>query len=312
MAAETPRDGEIILDELVRQGMLDVELGIEWRERLNSGDALGDVLSSLVIDHRIQEIFFVTFLDNLREFVRLGSEGTFERSETVFVENLQVSHDTLALLGQIEGSEGWAEEVIDLGGVGAVLAAGHAPARPESGEYFTQTHHLEPIDLGPVLTAVVLEEEDEDEVIEAVEALEVMVVDPEGDPLGGLEGVLLDERGIRRKLEICNMALAEAVRSVDRSRGEGEGIRVIRDAVNSLPPASQEVVGGGQIDAQGRLPVDRVLAVLESGRGSDRVVGEALLTLIDLAVSKARNVLHPSEWDQMVMSILTYQQRLGE
>lgn len=73
------------------------------QKHLANGESLSDLLMTLVSDDRLSKVLFDRFRENVFEFTSFASNIQFEPMEAIFVDNIQVGHDSLALLAELDG-----------------------------------------------------------------------------------------------------------------------------------------------------------------------------------------------------------------
>jgi hypothetical protein len=100
LAAHAPDDGAAILRRLINNGALTEAIG--GQILLEAGDrSVIDFVTGKVPDDLLTETLSARFQQNILDFLGLDA-GAFEPMEAVFVDNLQVGHDSRALLEELE------------------------------------------------------------------------------------------------------------------------------------------------------------------------------------------------------------------
>ena len=101
LAAHGPDDGIWIVRRLVNGGALTERQGIAYTRALERGEPFEDLLLSHIPGRVLSAMLEGRFRQNLLDFVTGTSDVRFEPMDTIFVANLQHSHDSLALLRAI-------------------------------------------------------------------------------------------------------------------------------------------------------------------------------------------------------------------
>jgi hypothetical protein len=100
LAAHAPDDGAAILRRLINNGALTEAMG--GQILLEAGDrSVIDFVAGKVPDDLLYDTLSARFRQNVIDFLGLGP-GDFEPMEAVFVDNIQVGHDSRALLDELE------------------------------------------------------------------------------------------------------------------------------------------------------------------------------------------------------------------
>jgi hypothetical protein len=100
LAAHAPDDGAAILRRLINNGALTEAIG--GQILLEAGDrSVIDFVAGRVPDDLLYETLSARFQQNILDFLGLDA-GDFEPMEAVFVDNLQVGHDSRALLEELD------------------------------------------------------------------------------------------------------------------------------------------------------------------------------------------------------------------
>jgi hypothetical protein len=100
LAAHAPDDGAAILRRLINNGALTEAIG--GQILLEAGDrSVIDFVTGKVPDDLLFETLSARFQQNILDFLGLDA-GAFEPMEAVFVDNLQVGHDSRAMLGELD------------------------------------------------------------------------------------------------------------------------------------------------------------------------------------------------------------------
>lgn len=103
LAAHGPDDQRAVLRRLVNNGAITESQSERLLERVAAGDGLDELLFGQVPDELLLDVLGMRFRQNLLDFEMGYGEPVFEPMEAVFVDNIQVGHDTRALLDVITG-----------------------------------------------------------------------------------------------------------------------------------------------------------------------------------------------------------------
>ena len=102
LAAHGPDDDSWVVQRLVNNGTLTEGQGRQVVFYLGQGYRLEELLLDQVPDQQLMELLSARFRQNLLEFSLLSGPLAFETMDAIFVDNLQVGHDSLVLLNEIE------------------------------------------------------------------------------------------------------------------------------------------------------------------------------------------------------------------
>lgn len=129
LAAHVEDDGQRVLRLLRNEGALDPRALEGLDVRVRGGMPISEALFDAVPDSRVLDLLFERFRDNLFAYLAADSVGEFTPMEAVFTDNIQVGHDSRALVDEL-----WQlrRDVAGLlGAEGLVLAPGALPPRGE-------------------------------------------------------------------------------------------------------------------------------------------------------------------------------------
>lgn len=103
LAASGPEDARWIVRRLVNNGALTEAQGERYTAALASGERLEDLLFGQVPDDLLLDVMAARFRQSLLDFLFVQGQPTFEPMDAIFVDNIQVGHDSAALLVELEG-----------------------------------------------------------------------------------------------------------------------------------------------------------------------------------------------------------------
>lgn len=103
LASHGAEDSRLVVRRLVNHGALTETQAARIGHRLDAGERLDDLLVELVPDDLLLDVMAARFRQCLLEFLSVAALPTFEPMDAVFVDNIQVGHNTAALLGELEG-----------------------------------------------------------------------------------------------------------------------------------------------------------------------------------------------------------------
>jgi hypothetical protein len=104
LAAHASWDAERLLARLARRGALSARRADEVGRRVAAGEGLAEILFAEVDDQLLLELLAERFRENLLDFLDCAEPGEFEPMEGIFVDNIQVGHDTRALLAEADAA----------------------------------------------------------------------------------------------------------------------------------------------------------------------------------------------------------------
>lgn len=102
LASQGPDDARWIVRRLVNNGALTETQGERFTARLANEERLDDLLFGQVPDELLLDVMAARFRQSLLDFLFVPAIPTFEPLEAIFVDNIQVGHDSHALLGELE------------------------------------------------------------------------------------------------------------------------------------------------------------------------------------------------------------------
>lgn len=102
LAAHAADDRERLLTLLQNTGAAEAEV-IDRRRRFPTEVSLTEELFELVPEEALQELLTERFRENLFRFLQAAPPVRFEELESIFVENIQVGHESRPLLEELEG-----------------------------------------------------------------------------------------------------------------------------------------------------------------------------------------------------------------
>ncbi len=121
LAAESENDGIEILNRLRTRGILEPDLVVRMESSLKAGVAMGELLFGTMPDDVVMDAFYERFRENVGRFLMAEGPVAFQEMDAIFVENIQVSHDTNDLLAEMEAV---VDSVAELLGGDIALAPG--------------------------------------------------------------------------------------------------------------------------------------------------------------------------------------------
>lgn len=102
LAAHATDDRERLLRMLQNTGAVE-DAKIEALRRLRTdGSSVTEELFEIVPEEVLQELLSERFRENLFQYLQFNGDPTFEPMESVFVENIQVGHDSRALVEELD------------------------------------------------------------------------------------------------------------------------------------------------------------------------------------------------------------------
>lgn len=123
LAAHSSQDRERLLLLLQNTGAVDAARLAALRRARAEGRTITEELFETVPDELLQDLMAERFRENLFQFLQGSTEPTFEALESVFVENIQVGHESRSLIDELDRQVQVAERL--RGPPGLVLAPGH-------------------------------------------------------------------------------------------------------------------------------------------------------------------------------------------
>lgn len=102
LASQGPDDSRWIIRRLVNNGALTETQGERFMARLANDELLEDLLFGQVPDELLLDVMAARFRQSLLDFLFVTAIPTFEPLEAIFVDNIQVGHDSHGLLGELE------------------------------------------------------------------------------------------------------------------------------------------------------------------------------------------------------------------
>lgn len=103
LASHGPDDARWVVRRLVNNGALTETQGEEYTRLLAEGERLDELLFGHVPDELLLDLLAARFRQSLLDFLCVHALPTFEPMDAVFVDNIQVGHDTASLLEDLEG-----------------------------------------------------------------------------------------------------------------------------------------------------------------------------------------------------------------
>lgn len=103
LAAHAESDSRRILEIVRNLRLLGAPEIADLQRRLAAGEALSDLLVTQVGDEKLSRVLYDRFRENLFEFTSFASNISFEPMEAIFVDNIQLGHDSLALVAELDG-----------------------------------------------------------------------------------------------------------------------------------------------------------------------------------------------------------------
>lgn len=98
IAALTDQDTWRILELLHNRRRISMVQVNSILRRVNAGETLADLLLTEVSDELLSRLFYDRFQENIFEFLAFVEDFEFEPMEAIFVENIQVGHDSSVLV----------------------------------------------------------------------------------------------------------------------------------------------------------------------------------------------------------------------
>lgn len=111
LAAQGPEDGHWLVRRLVNNGAITEKQGMAFIAALEEGSRFEELMLGHVPDDLFLDLLHNRFRENLLEFAFARGRTRFEPMEAVFVDNIQVGHDSEALLKEVRALR---ERVADL------------------------------------------------------------------------------------------------------------------------------------------------------------------------------------------------------
>lgn len=102
LAAHSSDDRERLLRRLTNAGSIQGERLDALRNNVAQGHSITDELYDLVGDDVMQDLLHERFRENLFAFLQVQGTASFEPMESVMVENIQVGHDSRAVIEEID------------------------------------------------------------------------------------------------------------------------------------------------------------------------------------------------------------------
>lgn len=101
LAAHVVDDGQRVLRLLRNEGALDPRALEGLDVRVTGGMPISEALFDAVPDSRVLDLLFERFRDNLFAYLAASRVGEFTPMEAVFTDNIQVGHDSRALIDEL-------------------------------------------------------------------------------------------------------------------------------------------------------------------------------------------------------------------
>ena len=102
IAASAESDARRMLELLRNRRILGAGESAEVQKRVAAGEGLTELLVDTVGEEVLSRMLFERFRENVFEFTSFASNLTYEPMEAIFVDNIQVGHDSLGLLAELE------------------------------------------------------------------------------------------------------------------------------------------------------------------------------------------------------------------
>lgn len=130
LAAHADDDDARVLALLANAGTVELARLEQLRERIAEGTPISEALFDAVPDQEVLDLFFERFRENLFQFLAGSVQVEFTPMEAVFTDNIQVGHDSRALIAELDALQAQLRPV--LMEPDAVLVPGTAsPVDPE-------------------------------------------------------------------------------------------------------------------------------------------------------------------------------------
>jgi len=99
VAAQATNDDLLLVRRLDAAGILDADRVVELTAMARTGESVFGILLEEVDANTMERVLHQRFLDNLARFVGIDAIPSFTELSAVFVENIQIGHDSRRLIG---------------------------------------------------------------------------------------------------------------------------------------------------------------------------------------------------------------------
>ncbi|MFN7145014.1 MAG: hypothetical protein ACK4YP_14655, partial [Myxococcota bacterium] len=103
LAAHAGEDDRLLLARVAASGLLDGAQIAALRARVDDGEPLVETLFEALPEAELLELLFERFRDNLLGFLGAEEVEEFQTMDAVFTDNIQVGHDSRALVDELVG-----------------------------------------------------------------------------------------------------------------------------------------------------------------------------------------------------------------
>jgi hypothetical protein len=101
LAAHSSEDDAVILRILQNDGLVDAAQAEQLKGRAAAGESLSEAVFEVVENQRVLDVLAARFRENLFQFLGVTTPASFQSMDSVFVENIQVGHDSRQLLAEL-------------------------------------------------------------------------------------------------------------------------------------------------------------------------------------------------------------------
>ncbi len=102
IAASAESDSRRMLELLRNRRILGAGESADLQRRIAAGESLTELLVETVGEEVLSRMLFERFRENVFEFTSFASNLAYEPMEAIFVDNIQVGHDSLGLLAELD------------------------------------------------------------------------------------------------------------------------------------------------------------------------------------------------------------------
>ncbi len=180
------------------------------------------------------------------------------------------------------------------------------------GEFVTEQHNLDKIDLGERFGAAGAADETLSDIIE-MGSVEDMRINPNERVVAfTFSGPRLEDHEARHKLGVASQVLMRVSRALEKANGPGTGGISIQLLFDGAPMSFGAVLHGVEATPQGSFDAEVILKNLRRRPEAERriLLERAVMDLIDRALSIAAESLSEDDLDILLVDIAGYQQRM--
>lgn len=102
LAAHGPDDGPGVVRRLVNHSAVTERQSEEYLKRLSEGDRLDEILFGQIPDELLLDVLSERFRQDVLDFLLTPGTPDFEPMDAIFVDNIQIGHDSRALVTELE------------------------------------------------------------------------------------------------------------------------------------------------------------------------------------------------------------------